>query len=399
MLTFMDSYRVIPAPLRSFAQMFNLKVHKELMVYKFYTAENRARGKVPFEEFQNAFDMENPHASDAEHKQLRENAEFAKSLENDQIDILAYAKFYCMKDCIVLMQGLEKFSNDLAEIYKECKTDMPALSNFVSISAVGYAFALSFGCFDGCYELAGKPQEFILRCVSGGRCMTANNQKQWIEGKIQDFDAVSLYPSAMYIMDGIPKGRPKIIEKRMDIWKFDQFFVEIDIKSLKGKCDYAFGQVFQKNQKGSKLFENGAVGHFYLDKRGLKDLLDYYDIEYDVIRGYYFDEKFNTKISTFIKRLFDLRVSYKNSGNPLEKTIKLLLNSIYGKSILKSVPTEIKVVQKADLNKTLIRYYNYIESISGNESMDKVYCKLSNLSTTTSICLNSVLQCFPGLST
>jgi hypothetical protein len=206
--------------------------------------------------------------------------------------------------------------------------------------------------------------------------MTANNRKQWVEGRIQDFDAVSLYPSAMYIMDGIPKGRPKVIERRMDIWKFDQFFVEIDIKKLKGKCEYAFGQVYNKNDKGSKMFGNDTRQHFYVDKRGLKDLIEYYDIEYDVLRGYYFDEGFNTKIRTFIKKLFDLRVSYKKEGNPLEKTIKLLLNSIYGKSILKSVPTEIKVVQKADLNKVLIRYYNYIESINGSDSMDQVYCKV-----------------------
>lgn len=41
--------------------------------------------------------------------------------------------------------------------------------------------------------------------------MTAENKKQYIEGKIQDFDAVSLYPSAMNIMDGVPLGIPKII--------------------------------------------------------------------------------------------------------------------------------------------------------------------------------------------
>jgi hypothetical protein len=82
------------------------------------------------------------------------------------------------------------------------------------------------------------------------------------------------------------------------------------------------------------------------------------------------------KIRTFIKKLFDLRASYKKAGNPLEKTIKLLLNSIYGKSILKSIPTEIKVVKKAELDKILVRYYNYIESINGSETMDKVYCKI-----------------------
>jgi hypothetical protein len=52
------------------------------------------------------------------------------------------------------------------------------------------------------------------------------------------------------------------------------------------------------------------------------------------------------------------------------------LNSIYGKSILKAVPTEIKVVKKADLDKVIIRYYNFIEQINGSDKMDKVYCKM-----------------------
>jgi hypothetical protein len=124
------------------------------------------------------------------------------------------------------------------------------------------------------------------------------------------------------------------------------------------------------------MFGNDAVEHFYTDMRGLKDLLEFYDCEYEVVRGYYFDEGFNPKIQKFIKKLFDMRNAYKKAGNPLEKTIKLLLNSIYGKSILKSIPTEIKVVKKTELDKILIRYYNYIEAINGSESMDKVYCKI-----------------------
>jgi hypothetical protein len=343
-LTFMDSYRIIPAPLRAFAQMFNLQVHKELMPYKIYTAENVEKGKIPFEEFVHQFDVENPEAGDEARTQLRVNAEGAGALVDGLIDILEYAEFYCVKDCLVLMYGLQKFSADLAVIYKDCNTIMPQLSNFVSISAVGYSFARSFGCFDGCFELAGKPQEFILRCVSGGRCMCAGNRKQMVEGRIQDFDAVSLYPSAMWSMEGIPRGRPKVITPETDIWRASAFFVEISIKKLVPHADYQFGQVFTKSENGSKMFGNTAVEHFYTDKRGLKDLTEFYDIEYEVLRGYYFDDGFNRKIKAFIKKLFDLRNEYKKSGNPLEKTIKLLLNSIYGKSILKSIPTEIKVV-------------------------------------------------------
>ena len=66
------------------------------------------------------------------------------------------------------------------------------------------------------------------------------------------------------------------------------------------------------------------------------DLIEYYDIEYEIKRGYHFNKGFNTKIESFIRKLYDLRASYVKNKNPLEKTIKLLLNSIYGKSIRKA---------------------------------------------------------------
>lgn len=58
--------------------------------------------------------------------------------------------------------------------------------------------------------------------------MTANNEKQYIEDRIQDFDAVSLYPSTMSIMPGIAKGTPKITSSSItteELLKYDQFFI------------------------------------------------------------------------------------------------------------------------------------------------------------------------------
>lgn len=44
--------------------------------------------------------------------------------------------------------------------------------------------------------------------------MLNNNEKQYVKGQIQDFDAVSLYPSAMKRLGeigGYLKGKPKIL--------------------------------------------------------------------------------------------------------------------------------------------------------------------------------------------
>ena len=202
---------------------------------------------------------------------------------------MKYLEFYCFKDCIVLGEGMRKMNDDLTEVFNQTNTQMLNIHQFVSISAIGYEFAKSYGCFNGCYELSGKPQNFILRCVNGGRCMTANNEKQLVEGRIQDFDAVSLYPSAMSVMDGVPKGLPKILEPNTSIdelMKYDQFFVEINIKSLKCKSDrpYKFGLVYKINEHGSKQWCNETNANVYIDKVGLKDLIEFYDIEFDVVR-------------------------------------------------------------------------------------------------------------------
>ena len=47
-------------------------------------------------------------------------------------------------------------------------------------------------------------------CV-GGRVMTNSNKQYHVKGKIADFDACSLYPSAMHFMDGLLKDKPKIL--------------------------------------------------------------------------------------------------------------------------------------------------------------------------------------------
>ena len=391
-LTFKNSYSIIPAPLRDFAQMFQLDVHKEIMPYRLYTEKNLNKKLIdPLLQYYN--ENKDRLSINEFHKdclQLMKNINISKSMHHDKIatasdlwriDILKYASFYCMKDCIVLMQGLEKFNNDLEEVFKHSSQTTIKINvhNFISISAIGYDFAKQYGCFNDCYELAGKPQNFISRCISGGRVMTKNNEKQLINGKIQDFDAVSLYPSAMYAMDGIPKGIPKILTNLDPNYVLQQqsFFVEIKINkiSCKSKYGYSFGQIYRYNKNGSKIFDNCPVDSFYVDKRALLDLIEYYDIDYDIIRGYYFDEGFNNAINEFIYKLFNLRKKYKQDKNPLQNTIKLLLNSIYGKSILKPIKHEIRCVNKSDLEKYILMYYNYIEEVNETVGIDKVYIR------------------------
>ena len=49
------------------------------------------------------------------------------------------------------------------------------------------------------------------RCVVGGRVMCNSNKMYHVKNKIAEFDACSLYPSAMYFVDGFLKGLPKVL--------------------------------------------------------------------------------------------------------------------------------------------------------------------------------------------
>ena len=319
-LTFRDSYCIIPAKLASFGSMFNLPVHKEVMAYKLYTKTNRDRRVIPIEEYFDQLDLENMYKTDSEKQalkdQLLENAKRIPNCynhDNNSIDIMLYVKFYCQMDCKVLKTGFEKFEHDIAEVFSEYDVEFPGIHNYLSISSLGYALTKAYGCFDECYELAGKPQNFISRAVNGGRTMTAENKIQIVENVVlQDFDAVSLYPSAMYLMPGIPKGIPKVLTKEHIQSIYDNpntevltdYFIEVNITKLKCKSpvDYKFGLVWKLNEKGSKEYGNECVNNRVISKTELLDLLEFYECKYKILRGYYFDEGYNTLIREFIKK-------------------------------------------------------------------------------------------------
>ena len=181
-LTFKNSYSIIPAPLRDFASMFKLNVHKEIMAYKLYTEKNINKELIDPLIFQLQYYKENKDRLSIKdfHNdclQLMKNIKLSSSLTNGnglkplslkeaKVDIMKYAQFYCMKDCIVLMQGMQKFNQDLQDVIKSLIHDKTIdINNYISISAIGYAITKMYGCFNGCYELAGKPQDFISRCI------------------------------------------------------------------------------------------------------------------------------------------------------------------------------------------------------------------------------------------
>ena len=108
--------------------------------------------------------------------------------------------------------------------------------------------------------------------------------------------------------------------------------------------------------------DNGIT---HIGKIGLEELIEYQKAECEVIDGYYYNEGRNNTINHVIKDLYDLRKKLKQDKNPAQMVIKLLMSSMYGKTISKPVETDTVVKDNRDDFEKYISYnYNYIDSVT-----------------------------------
>lgn len=117
-----------------------------------------------------------------------------------------------------------------------------------------------------------------------------------------------------------------------------------------------------KNEDGTRNFTNELVGKkIYIDKVALEDLIKFQGVEFKIISGYYFDEGFNNKVVKTIRHLFKARLDMKKIKNPIQNIYKLIMNSSYGKTIMKPIDkkkTFYNSKEKAD--KYMFNNYNRI---------------------------------------
>jgi hypothetical protein len=352
-----DSYHLITMPLRNFPKVFGIEnTVKEVMPYTLYNEENIKERWVLISKALELLPKE-------EHEQFLSNIE-RWNLRNGGgacYDIIKYSSMYCEIDCKILCDGYNTFRKWIKETFK---LDIDFILTGASLA---HQYFVNEGCYDGVNELGGVPQLFIQGCVVGGRVMCSENKKMMLDFVINDFDAVSLYPSAMYRMDGFLKGAPKVIENHDYNWikEQDGYFIDITIKSV--GIHRKFPLMSYKNESGVRVFTNDMIGRtIRVDRYTLEDMIKFQGITFDVIRGYYFDEGFNTKVRDVIMTIFNKRLDAKKVKNPIEMVYKLIMNSGYGKSIMKPVETESRFFDTYDnedeFNVYLTRNYNWITS-------------------------------------
>ncbi len=258
----------------------------------------------------------------------------------DMLDLMKYSEFYCKRDVEILMKGMEKFREWMGSI---TKID---IDNMVSIPQLIHQYAINSKVYDGCYKVNGIVREFIQMTIVGGRVMCRNNKMQRVLKALQDFDAVSLYPSAMFRMGGCPMGKPKLIKDFDSILhkKDVSYFIKCKIGKIHKKR--SFPNLSRFNGE-SRDFSNNIEGDImYLNNIDVQDLLKFQGANVEFIEGIYFDGGINKRMGPFIQGIFNERLKAKKELNPIQECFKLLMNSMYGKTIQKAIET--KFIYKSD---------------------------------------------------
>lgn len=392
MLLFKDTFAIISTKLSRFPSMFHLETgRKEVFPYNYYTSKRTKENQMG-----NILEA-SLYVPEVDRDYFIENVKEIAGIDDNNFDMRKYAEFYCQQDIRILKKGFEFFRDSLLNEFKLDAYD------FLSISSIANRY-MELNCYfpnNNLYDLSNKPRDFMARCIIGGRCMLADNIKHRTEEPIVDFDAVSLYPSAMkrlYTIEGMPKVLAKdqcnVDYLLSRLFLDDQtepneqryisgFFVHALITKI-GKPRHFPLIVFNKDlqmdttecEQDTERSANVCC-EMYLDHIMLQDLIEFQQCDIQVLRGYYYDGKRDLKIRECIQHLFELRLKYKKENNPLQEIIKLLLNSIYGKTILKPINTTIKFIQTDKLTDYIRRRYNQIESTETIYTDKDVGCKFT----------------------
>ena len=250
------------------------------MPYNVYTYENVNMGACSI---QSALDI----LKDDDKQQFLDNLEkwdciLGKGMDNQMFDLIKYSSIYCKMDCKVLMDGYEVFRGWILE-HTELDVD-----NFITIQSMASPFMLKSGCYDNVYQVSGAIQQFITKCVVGGRVMTNSNKQYHVKKKTADFDACSLYPSAMYFMEGFLEGLHKVLS---DIFyeflkQQDGYFVRTKIIKLKKHLGFPLTSKLNEESGVRVFIDEMGNGINYIDEVGLEELIEHHKAEFGIIDGY-----------------------------------------------------------------------------------------------------------------
>ena len=363
-----DSYKLIARKLKDFTDIFKLPddlKKKEAINYTFYNKKTLETTKHNVEEYIKTFkEEEKTIFYEALDKNEFEYDKFKKTFNANK-----YYNYYLKYDVLILKEGLLKLNEIIKTITGlDGKPEINIFSKSLTISSIAHNYMVKNGAYKDVYKLSGNIREFVSKAIYGGRV----NVYEPIRGKvmerlINDFDAVSLYPSAMARLAdenmGLPKGKAERIINGEYLNK-DYYVVKIRITKINKKQKNPFIAV---RSKTGVDYINNIVDPVivYVDKITLEDYIKFHEIEYDFLDGVYWNNGFNPLIGSLVSDLFKERKRFKKEGaTVIQEMVKLIMNSTYGKTIMKKSSKQIVYLNKNLFNKKTKQWS------TGNENMN-----------------------------
>lgn len=322
-------------------------------------------------------------------------------------DVGKYAEYYCERDVDLLCLGLrcwaaigeqdatkntfkglppfKKFdvfnflsAPAIAQTVTEAEVRKGAPENFQPINTETKDF--SFESQQYTFKYKGLLRKFMLHATTGGRCTLANEKrvcenvllkdarvkeiyekvvsrgekpteeelKDMFKLTIQDFDARSLYPTAMS-RSFIPLGTPVLVDWRK--CPNDQSYIlanrpaVTDAMYLITNIQYGVPLAMPSNCWKQEKPEPRCrwANDIPLEVIQLRKLTDLYTMietqnaRFDVLGGLEWRHGKATEIQEFMKKTYEFRRQNHSGGfdHPIQEAAKLIMNSFYGKNVTK----------------------------------------------------------------
>lgn len=330
---------------------------------------------------------------------------------------------------IDIINSTEDYVGNLTLMKRKTLGVLP--SNNYSLSTVADKTITQAGCYDNIYAAKSHLLGYLKTHVKGGRCSLGrqavnDSTKVGFTDKFHSttktlyYDAVSLYPSAMRELEnGFPAGKPEYIRgasqtgkdliDKIKSHKMTAFFADFKIIDMqKFKCEIStevnnrmsFGlyPVRSKNLNEITSASTGTENHLQqthtdmesdsirwindlsmvkgsikFDNISFNDFCTKLNISMDnfrVLCGVAYTQS-NIRITDKITILFNKRLEAKKAGNDsLSNVLKLILNSAYGKTLLKYQETREIICTGKSLKSKIAQNFNTVtcfESITNNE--------------------------------
>lgn len=395
----LDTYSIIGMPLREFRNSFKLKdVKKEIMPYTYFNKRTitamygKAVYWVPLIDWSQHLPNGKSDIAEVINNSPRH---VIRSRSVIEVDTIGYAKFYCEQDCATTMAGFIIHRSNCFNMKTPngtiCGLDM---KDCVSIPQYATHYMGTSGTFEGVKQFQGTLRNYISRSIVGGRSMVRGNLPHAErDTEIEDFDACSLYPTGMHRMgseefghQGLPTGLPKLWTPEVDLKapSMAQYFITVKITKV---GIYRKFPLFPSSKStGGRHWTNDVVGKvFVFDKVQWEDVQEFQKAEGEIICGIYFDNGGNRAIKSVMDFLYELRQELKRDKNVAQMVCKLIMNSGYGRMIMKAVDKEtVFVYGKKSILHNIHRFHYTIKEIgvmrdynvgaTTNEEMDNNAC-------------------------